>query len=368
MRGGIGDQVETFTSGAPTGVDVGAIERELAALWRQSALSEEKAVARACLWNLVVMADGEAAYEGAQRLAQAIAPACPARFLFLDLEAPVEGRPELEAWISANCHLAPGGGKLLCSEEITLSARGRGADHLPSLVSALLVPDVPTALLWPGGHPSRARAWPRLLEDAERMVVDTSRLAATSELAGLASFATVAAKAQVELADLGWLRLAPFRVLLASLFDPPVGAEPLARAGRVRVTCARHAAATALLLLGWLASRLAWGPARRVDGGGWIVPRSHDGGEVRLEVAVRDDDAGDDGIFALELEGAGERYSLTDAGPHVVEARAPGLPTRVLAAPARSDAELVVAALGARGRDPLFAAALARAAELETLP
>jgi glucose-6-phosphate dehydrogenase assembly protein OpcA len=258
-------------------------------------------------------------------------------------------------------HLAAGGGKLLCSEEITLLARGRGGEHLPALVSALLVPDVPTALFWSGGRPSEALKWRRLVEGSERLIVDTGRLAATAELRALAQVARLSP--EVELADLGWLRLAPFRVLMASLFDPPVGAEPLRRAARLRLVCANDGGATARLLLGWLASRLDWGQPRRADAG-WLVPR--EGGQVRLEIETREIDAGADGIYTVELAGErGEVFSLSDAGPHTVEARAAGLPTRHLSAPERSDAELLVAALGARGHDPLFGAALERAAALE---
>jgi len=77
-------------------------------------------------------------------------------------------------------------------------------------------------------------------------------------------------------------------------------------------------------------------------------------------------DAGRDGIYELLIESeGGGRFSITDAGPHALELRGTGLPTRVLAAPERPDAELLVAALGVRGRDPLFCHALACAAELE---
>src|SRR6185295_18631806 len=142
-------------------------------------------------------------------------------------DPPPPGGRELEAWISANCHLAPGGGKLLCSEEITLSAHGGGAAHLPALVSALQVPDVPAALVWIGARPSEAIREKRLLEGADRVVIDTGAIGGSAELVGVASLARFAG--EIEVADLGWLRLGPFRLLLASLFDPPVGAEPLRR-------------------------------------------------------------------------------------------------------------------------------------------
>jgi glucose-6-phosphate dehydrogenase assembly protein OpcA len=192
------------------------------------------------------------------------------------------------------------------------------------------------------------------------MIVDTGDLSGPGDLRGLAEILRIASA--VDLADLGWLRQVAFRALLAGIFDPPVGAESLGRLRRVRLDCARHGAATAQLLLGWLASRLEWPHVTRA-GGGWRA------GDVAIELVVRDVDAGRDGIYQILLEtDRGEAFSITDSGPEWLEVKAAGLPTRTVAAPdaARSDAELVVAALGARGHDPLFAQALRRAAELES--
>jgi hypothetical protein len=82
-------------------------------------------------------------------------------------------------------------------------------------------------------------------------------------------------------------------------------------------------------------------------------------------VGVRDIEAGRDGIYQLLIESeTGPCFAITDAGPNALELRGTGLPTRVLAAPERSDAELLVAALGLRGRDPMLGQAVACAAQL----
>jgi glucose-6-phosphate dehydrogenase assembly protein OpcA len=269
----------------------------------------------------------------------------------------------VEAWISANCHLAPGGGKLLCSEELTLQTRGRGKERVAPLLRALLVPDLPTALVWSGPPPRDLGDVLPLCEHASRVIVDSGDHASALDLFHCSPLCALAAK--VRLVDLGWLRLAPVRLLLASFFDPPIGPAPLYAARRVRLDCARHGAATAVTLLGWLASRLGWGVPRRVDPiGRWRTNRPG-GGEVTLEIEVRDVEAGRDGIYELLIESdGGERYAIRDAGPDSLATEATGLPERVLAAPERSDAELLVAALGLRGDDPTYGAALVRAAEL----
>jgi glucose-6-phosphate dehydrogenase assembly protein OpcA len=363
--GADGGELERFTSGGEIVVDTTAIERELASLWRRACRGVH--ATRAVLWNLVVRADGDDVYSRAKRLIDAISPACPARVLVLRADAPGEG-PELEARIEANFHRPDDGGRLLGSEEVTLSARGRGEEHFPSLVRSLLLPDLPSALYWAGAPPRDARAVRALAEGADRLIVDTGDLASELDLVSISQLCELATGGgRCELIDLGWLRLGPVRLLLASLFDPPVGAAPLLAARRVRLDCARHGAATAVLLLGWLACRLGWGRPQRQPadrGRSWLVPRP--GGQVELEIAVRDVDAGRDGIYQLAITSeSGEQFSIADAGPGAQRLNATGLPTRVLAAPERSDAELLVGALGLRGSDPMFGHALGCAVELE---
>lgn len=379
--------VEHFTHGEAIGVDVAAIERDLAALWRESA-SGEHGVTRACLWNLVLHARGEAELAVGKGLVDAIAAAVPARSLVLDMRAEA-GERDLEAWISANCQVAPGGGKLLCSEEITIAARAGGRARVPALVRALLVPDVPTAALWlgpaPGGDDVRALA--SLTEVAQRLVIDSDDAAAPAGGRSVGwragSWRTLlGAAGLVQLTDLGWLRMSAFRVLLASCFDPPVGAEGLLRVKRAAVVVSPRGVATGELLLGWLATRLGWGEARRAGpdevaagaGAGvaagkreWRAARV--AGEVELGLEVRDVEAGRDGIWEIVIEcEEGPTCRVVDVegeAAGTVRIEMDGLPTRVVMCEPRPDAELLVAALGARGLDPLYVQAMARAAELE---
>ena len=156
----------------------------------------------------------------------------------------------------------------------------------------------------------------------------------------------------------------PTRLLLASLFDPPVGSGPLARADVVRVTTSRGAAATAALLLGWLCDRLGWRSAEslRQGDGSCRVPR--DGGAVLLELRTTGTTDPKAPITAIEIEGEGGAFSLRRTEAECVLARGAGFAERVVASPEHGDAELLVAGLGSRGRDRHLALALSRAAEL----
>jgi glucose-6-phosphate dehydrogenase assembly protein OpcA len=322
------ERLESFTGGERLAVDVGAIERELAALWRQSS-EGDAAVSRACLWNLVVRAP-EPSFDRARSVARSVVPSVPARALFLRTRT--DPGPELDSWISAICHIAPGGGKLLCSEEIVLEARGGGEAHLPALVRALLVPDVPAALWWEGDLGEDLLAM--LIGDVQRLIVDSTAGASLERLASLG------ARAHLELVDLAWLRLGPVRGAFASFFDPPVGPEPLAEARRLSITCGAESRGAAVLFAGWLCARLVQPPP--------------------VEIRCGDGAAMGCGLQEIALDcGRYGRFAIAHAGPGLVEAQMPGRPPRVLAAPGRSEAELIVAALGSRGHDPLLRAALA---------
>lgn len=359
-----GDRVQSFTRGEEIVVDVAAIERDLAALWRQAA-QDQRAVTRACLWNLVFHAEGEENFWRIKKLIDAFSPRLPARVLVLRPEPRGEGAPELEAWISANCHIAPGGGKLLCSEEVTITGRGSGAEHFPGVVRALLVPDVPVAFYWSGPPPTDLRLVRPLIAGVQRLLVDTGDLERPEQLKHLAQLG--AGVASTDLADLGWLRLSPYRFLIASLFDAPTGADPLVTARRVTIGVTPTGAASGELLLGWMSSRLLWGKPHRLPERAhrsWIVPRM--GGEVLLEVREEEGEAGRDGILSVEIESAvGGLFSLKRLSEDYIEVSSPGRPKRAMPASNFKDEELLVASLGVRGHDPLFAEALARAGEIE---
>ena len=361
MSLGLGERLEALT-GSGVAVDVRAIERELGSLWRHAS-AQGQSVARACLWNLVARSESDADHDRVKRLLDEIVAVCPARSLLLRAEPAGKG-PELQAFISANCQLAPGGGKLLCSEEVTLRTLPSGEIHVPALVRALLVPDVPTALLSLGGAPPSTALVEALLPGADRLVVDSGAFASADALHALD--ALVPHLQHAELADLGWLRAEPLRLLLAGLFDPPIGALPLVQASHLRLRCSPRGAATAGLVLGWLCMRLGWrasGHRREGERRTWNALRDEGVTTLELDVDATAPSGAAPITEAVILSG-GARFSVSSEGPGFMRVDAPGLPSRVVSAPEHPDAELLVASLGARGRDPQLLAALSAAGEL----
>lgn len=233
------NELERFTSGKAIGVDVASIERDLAALWRKAAQGSTS-VMRACSWNLVVLVEAGQSFERASSLADALVERVPARTLILRIEK--GGDEALDAYVTANCRLLPGGGKMLCSEEITVEARGTGTDFLPSLTRALLVPDIPTAVL-SSGVPQESAFLSELTHLSDRLIVD-SRHGALHDGGG------------ARMVDLAWLRSAGWRLEVARAFDAPQALASLKAATKVEVTAPKAWKAEAELMRAWLALKL----------------------------------------------------------------------------------------------------------------
>lgn len=341
--------IERFTSGAAIGVDVAAIERDLAALWRRASAANA-AVTRACSWNLVVHATGPTELERATALADAVVAAVPSRTLVLDHRPTATTGPEIEAFVTANCRMMSGGHKLVCAEEITMTARGRGDEHLPSLVRALLVPDLPTAILW-AGTPPRSSVVDALVADADRVILDS----AGSD--GLRSLARVGAAARV--ADLDWLRVAPLRAAVASAFDDPDGPAMLRRLTRVTLRASSAMLSAARLLLGWLADRLHWGQPTTSgpSTARWSCATPTGPVSIALEL-------GGDAQLDLCCEAGGGRPRSVRFDHEGIRVTAGDASHRIALHPA-SPSELVVAALGRQGHDETYRAALDWAVGLE---
>ena len=171
------------------------------------------------------------------------------------------------------------------------------------------------------------------------------------------------------IADIAWLRLGPLRSLFAGMFDPPVGGGPLARATRLVVTHRPGSDASALLMLAWIGVLLDWRPQRSVQtsDGGLRFDFDRGGATVTGEPHPRRGPCGKSGILGLELLSA--RSATPSAARRSIRrcVETPRVPPKTVMLDAHSDAELCVAALGSRGRDPLFARCLAYARQLWSL-
>ncbi len=359
------NELERFSAGESFAVNPDAIERELASLWREAGKTTDgkNPVTRACLWNVAFHLEERPARDGfghadhLLELVNELPKHLAARALVLRT-LPDGGKPELESWISANCILAEGGSKLVCSEEITFAAHGPADRHLPGLVRALLVPAVPTAAVFAGAPPSSSTsAMAAVAKQADRIITDVDRSIAERPLAAVRDAID---RAPLMAMDLGWLANGSLRAVIAELFDAPLTLESIGGIARVRYLAPATRRWSSLTMLGWIAAALGVtsGPAQ--GGSSWSLPVSS-GGELALSFEVAD-------TVGPRIE----FYARGRSAPIVVDAVAPKVvevPTPAGSVARKSiqhpeGAALLARALATRSDDQGFAGAMFIAGDL----
>jgi hypothetical protein len=160
----------------------------------------------------------------------------PSRTLLL-FPAP-EKEDCLAARVFLECHPVEGDARQLCNEVIELRIEGARTLAPASIVTPLLLPDLPVFLRWRGRPPFRTDQFRQMLELVDRLVVDSAEWPdLPGAYAELDEFLEAAA-----VSDIAWRRTLPWRRALARNW--PEVPERIA-----------GPAAEAALVAGWLRSR-----------------------------------------------------------------------------------------------------------------
>lgn len=245
-------------------IDVGAIERELTALWQQASDDEHSGVIRSSILNLLVYAPESSEAAKVDDILTDVTAARPCRAILLVADSG-SSEARLEAQVTSRCTLPTGSSKQVCCEQVTITASGEGVNEVPSAVAPLLLSDLPVYLWWRGEPRIQDKALFRKLADlSDRVVIDSSLF--KDQHGDLASMAAVLHETPrwTAISDLNWARLTAWRALLAGFYDVADYRPLLNQLKQVTIRYAPPATDSnaiptrALLLGGWLASRLRW--------------------------------------------------------------------------------------------------------------
>ena len=292
-----------FLDGLPVEVDPESIERQLGLLWKPTSESQggEGAVVRACLANLVVhVADGRDVLAVTNVLDE-VSRSFPNRTQLLLAESAAAAPAGLRATVSAVCHSGASGMAPVCCEQIRwLAADEKDAEHFAGAVAPLLVADIPVYLWWSGAlsHPLLHR----LASQADRVIVDSRKGGSdTSPFTSIRNFVRDCTLDDTfrDVVDLGWRSTAVWRKTVADIFDDTTVRAILPRLARVEVEKTPVSdlsdqpdlpdSQTAVLLAGWIASRVRW-DIETVDeqpGGSEIICSSPRGGRGTITIRSR---------------------------------------------------------------------------------
>ncbi|MGI9032953.1 MAG: glucose-6-phosphate dehydrogenase assembly protein OpcA [Acidimicrobiales bacterium] len=333
-----GAAVTTIGSWEADDVTVGQVERALSHLRRH----EQRAALRTSVLTLVAVVDDYAQADAALEVVTDLGARHPSRTIVL-----VAGKDDREhdddaAGLDAcaSVHVVERGATTICYEDVVLGVRGRARHHLDSVVDPFTLPDLPVVVWMPSRLPA---AGDSLLDIADRLVVDSRAVPEAGDVH--ARIAVLARRLSVT--DLSWIRLAPWRSLLAGLFEGGVNRPFLSGVRSVHVAGnhgPRH------LLGGWLMRSLGLS-VHDVS----LTPAEHV--SMRVSAVVE----GCRGEFVVERTGAERTIGSCidiDGGPCVRQA------VRIRQQwPALSLAN----ALTRPRHDPVYAQALAGALELRGL-
>jgi glucose-6-phosphate dehydrogenase assembly protein OpcA len=237
------------------------IERELAELREED---RDTALVRTSTMTHIVWAP-EPWVDAALTTLKGLSEQHPSRTIVLvpDPAAPdgVESEVRLESFVLGSL------GREVCSEIIVLRLGGDRVKAAASLVLPLLRPNLPVFIRWRGRPPFHTHEFESLADVVDRLVVDSSEWPdlpdAYEELAGYFD--------RIEVSDIAWGRTERWRLAIADAW-PGIAA--------VSELFVRGPQADALLLAGWLRSRLDRPVALRHEAAPAIELVSVDGTEI----------------------------------------------------------------------------------------
>jgi len=316
--------------------------RELSELWvtfgKQEG-GESTGVLRACAMTLVVVAD---ASENAADVGETLATLMrdhPSRAIVVRVAD--SDQPQLEARVFAQCWMPLGQRRQICCEQIEITSSNVSLADVPAVVLPLVVADLPV-ILW--SRIPRLFASPalnKLSGIATKTIVDGAAFSDPS--AALRQFAQSATSGLI-LGDLAWTRLTRWRELIAQVFENPHYSSNLSQIASVTISHSGAApSASALYLAAWIRAGLERSGAKP---------------QLILQSAQEPSDAG---ISRVEFASALLRVSVRKLDG-CAEVSVNALTNRTVF-PDTSDYVLLREELSISGRDPIFEAALAIAAE-----
>lgn len=224
-----------FTAGEGHALDEAGILSDLSAIWREASEAGGAPAMRASRANIVALILGEdRGASGAgliDRLLPIIARQHPSRVLAVRISdrAPAG---QLSASVSALCTLGENA-RYLCSEKIDIDASPASLASLQGVILGLALGELPLVVVVPGSVPHREQWFRDLLSHADRLLFDSRSLSdPASDLPAIAALSH--GFEHVQLSDIGWIALRPWRRRIATAFDRPE-ARRLAAGGFDRV-------------------------------------------------------------------------------------------------------------------------------------
>jgi glucose-6-phosphate dehydrogenase assembly protein OpcA len=257
-----------------------AIEAALRELLRERHAANE-ALAPARVLNLVVIVDREWKGEIANRLERA-GRYHASRTLLCAVE---ENRTTLDAVAKVSYQEPEGCALGVMHETVEIDLGPEHLTALQTIADPILISEIPTVVWSPHGYDEAVEA---LLALMDVMLLDSDDVDDPAEAFARAEHL----REHAYVVDLAWLRTTPWRERLAATFDLPERLPALREIEELEVRHRETSMASALLLAGWMSSRLDWQRSRlRLWDGRLAGEARHADGEVIVALQTAEQEA-----------------------------------------------------------------------------
>jgi glucose-6-phosphate dehydrogenase assembly protein OpcA len=286
-----------------------AIEAALRELLRERHAANE-ALAPARVINLIVIVDREWKGEVANRLERA-GRYHGSRTVLCAVE---EKRTTLDAVATVSYEEPKGSSLGVMHESVEIDLGPEHLRALQTICDPVLVSELPTVLWSPHGHPEAV--------DAVCPLVDVMLLDSDDVDDPVEAFARAERlRKHAYIVDLAWLRTTPWRERLAATFDLPERLETLREIEELEIRHREASMASALLLAGWLSSRLQWERSHLRLWDGRLVPGAPEGdGGVVVSLHTAEQEApGLAGVTVATADGTSLSLQRGQGGLDAVE-------------------------------------------------
>lgn len=230
-------------------IDCKNVRKELSRLWAEGPQDR----IRLSTMNLAMVVSDPQDLKGMGEDLSVLCEHYPARVYVAVLDKESTDR-EISGWYTLGCR-----GTQVYNEQVTFHVPAECVRQLPSLLGPLYQMDQPIFLWWRGKPGFEESIWERMIDSANRIVVDTS----TSDglLEKLNKQVRDPYHQELAFSDLEWTRQSRWRNLLAALYDKPDATEHLKMVTRLDIGFVpgpAGALSAPFYMAGWLASKLGW--------------------------------------------------------------------------------------------------------------
>ncbi len=363
-------------------INVAAIEKELTALWKEASEDEKGGVVRSSILNLLIYVPNPAEASKVDDIMLEITGSHPCRAILIIADREAQ-ESVLTAQVTSRCTLPTPNSKQVCCEQVTITASEDHLDEVPSATVPLLISDLPVYLWWRAvPQVSDKQLFGKLAEISDRMIIDSSQF--NDPRGDLASMAAALRNTErwAALSDLNWAQLTAWRALISSFYDVADYRPLLEQLDKVVIRYAPPSAdasaiaTRALLLGGWLASRLGWrfSSERRGGAEGQTIfeMTADDGHKITLEFAHTERDiepgriahvmltstADTSTVFSVRRSADGNRIETAVTRDEEKKAQ------RVLSYEGLGESALIARELEILGHDRIYEQAVQAAAEM----